>query len=164
MCIRDRVSASSVSIGAVSYLGQFMAAFEAFLVLAIVLTMGLIAIVATINGVLIQIIMVSRVLYGLADRQHMSAFLAAVSPRTRTPVAATLGVIVAIVTLSLALPIEALAERISQLVLVVFFLVNIPLIRLKGRAPDPADVFAVPLWVPYLGTMTSAGLFIMSVL
>jgi amino acid transporter len=43
-------------------------------------TFGIVAIVATVNGVLIQMIMASRALYGLGQRGHLPAFLAIVSP------------------------------------------------------------------------------------
>lgn len=120
---------------------------------------GLIAIVATVNGVLIQMIMASRVLYGLADRGHLPAFLATVARRTRTPVMATLVVVAAIILLSQALPIDALAERTSQIVLFVFVLVNLALIRLKLRGPVATDHYKVPFFVPVLGVATSLLLF-----
>lgn len=119
----------------------------------------IIAIVATVNGVLIQIIMASRVLYGLADRGHLFAFLAKVSTRTQTPVVATLTVMLIIMVLSLALPIEALAERTSQIVLFVFALVNVALIRLKLKRSDGGTHFVVPMSVPVLGVLTSVLLF-----
>ena len=45
-----------------------------------------IAVVATINGVLVQMIMGSRVLYGLSAQGSLPAWLGYVSPLTRTPV------------------------------------------------------------------------------
>ena len=116
---------------------------------------GLIAIVATVNGVLIQMIMASRVLYGLADRGHLPGWLGHVSRRTQTPDAATLTVVVAILLLALTFPIDALAERTSQIVLFVFVLVNIALIRLKRQGPAVEAHFRVPLIVPILGVATS---------
>lgn len=47
----------------------------------------LIAIIATVKGVLIQMIMASRVRYGLADRGLLPPTLAYVSPRTQRAVA-----------------------------------------------------------------------------
>lgn len=118
-----------------------------------------IAIVATVNGVLIQMIMASRVLYGLADRGHLFAALAIVSPRTQTPVVATLTVVTIITLLSIALPIDALAERTAQIVLFVFVLVNVALIRLKLRGNTGSDHFRVPMAVPLFGALTSFLLF-----
>lgn len=125
---------------------------------------GLIAVVATVNGVLIQMIMASRVLYGLAAQGHLPKVLARVAPRTQTPAVATFCVAGLILLLSLTLPIEALAERTSQVVLAVFALVNVALIRIKRRGPSMAPHFRVPVIVPYLGLGTSVGLFVTSLL
>ncbi len=118
-----------------------------------------IAIVATVNGVLIQMIMASRVIYGLAERDHLPKVLATVPKTTQTPVIATLLVVAIIVLLTQTLPIGILAERTSQIVLGVFVLVNVSLILLKMK-PDPATShFRVPVVVPILGVITSALLF-----
>lgn len=122
-------------------------------------TFSVIAIVATVNGVLIQMIMASRVLYGLADRGYLFPVLATVSRRTQTPVVATLAVMVIIMLLALALPIDALAERTSQIVLFVFILVNVALIRLKWNGTGEAEHFTVPIAVPVFGVLTSLLLF-----
>ena len=79
------------------------------------LAITLIAIGATLNGVVIQIILSSRVLYGLANVGRLPKSLAKLNARTRTPVLAT--VLMAACTLIFALffPISILAERTSQL-------------------------------------------------
>ena len=120
---------------------------------------GMVAIIATVNGVLIQTIMASRVLYGLADRGHLPAALARVEPRTKTPVRATLLVTGIVLLLTQTLPIAILAERTSQVVLFVFMLVNLSLIRLKLKGGQSEGYFQVPLVVPILGVITSAFLF-----
>ncbi|NOD36126.1 MULTISPECIES: APC family permease [unclassified Ruegeria] len=118
-----------------------------------------VAIVATVNGVLIQMIMSSRVIYGLADRDHLPKVLATVPQATQTPVVATLLVVAIIVLLTQTLPIGILAERTSQIVLGVFVLVNIALILLKMKPSDTKEHFKVPLFVPILGVITSTMLF-----
>jgi amino acid transporter len=120
---------------------------------------GIVAIVATVNGVLIQMIMASRVLYGLSDRGHLPAFMAIVSPRTHTPIVATIVVAGVIAVLSTTMPIAALAERTSQIVLFVFVMVNLSLIRLKMAGQIDGDHFTVPIVVPIMGVMTSIALF-----
>jgi amino acid transporter len=122
-------------------------------------TFGVVAIVATVNGVLIQMIMASRVLYGLADRGHLPSILAKVSRRTHTPIIATLFVALLIAVLSLTMPIDALAEWTSQIVLTVFVLVNLSLIRLKIAGQVDGDYFQVPMVVPIMGVITSIALF-----
>jgi len=123
---------------------------------------GMVAIVATVNGVLIQMIMASRVLYGLADRGHLPGALARVSATTQTPTIATLLVMGLVMFLATALPIAALAERTSQIVLSVFVMVNLALIFVKRGQPATGEVFRVPMAVPVLGIVTSALLFVMS--
>ncbi len=118
-----------------------------------------VAIVATVNGVLIQMIMASRVIYGLADRDHLPKVLAIVPKATQTPVVATLLVVAIIVLLTQTIPIGTLAERTSQIVLGVFVLVNISLILLKMQPDVAAKHFRVPLVVPILAVITSALLF-----
>ncbi len=118
-----------------------------------------VAIVATVNGVLIQMIMASRVIYGLADRGHLPNVLATVPRATQTPVVATLLVVATILLLTQALPIGILAERTSQIVLGVFVLVNMSLILIKTK-PDTAEAhFRVPPIVPILGVVSSTLLF-----
>ncbi|GAA6202884.1 hypothetical protein NBRC116599_41100 [Aquicoccus sp. SU-CL01552] len=117
-----------------------------------------VAVVATINGVLIQIIMASRVLYGMADRGQLPRILANVSPRTRTPDMATAVVVLAILALSQLVPIDRLAGYTSQIVLGVFIFVNLSLIALKRSAKEDGDYFNMPTFVPVLGVQISFAL------
>jgi len=48
-------------------------------------TMSAIAIVATLNGVIVHMIMIGRVIYGLADQGSLPKVLARLKPVTRTP-------------------------------------------------------------------------------
>lgn len=123
-----------------------------------------IAVVATVNGVLIQMIMVSRVIYGMADRGRLPTIFARLSPRTRTPSVATAFVAVCILGLGLFLPIERLAEWTSQIVLGVFVAVNLSLVAIKRRAEPASDHFSVPVLVPVCGLLTSIALLVSSLL
>lgn len=124
-----------------------------------------IAVIATVNGILIQIIMASRVVYGLADRGLISKRLAAVSERTRTPIIATLVVMAVVILLAQLFPIASLAESTSMIVLVVFTLVNIALFRLKRRGDRPsACFFEVPAAIPLIGAVISAALLLIGLL
>ena len=114
-----------------------------------------IAVVATVNGVLIQMIMSSRVLYGMADRGQLPSMMARLSARTRTPSVATGFVTAAILCLALFLPIEQLAEWTSQIVLGAFVFVNLSLILLKHQSPAAGDHFTVSIFVPYCGVAFS---------
>lgn len=124
-----------------------------------------IAIFAVLNGALIQIIMASRVIYGLADQGELPRRLAYVNARTRTPVAATLLVTGIILVLALLVPLERLAEATSTIVLIVFALVNLALLAIKRRGtPAPAGVRVWPSWVPAAGFVASAGFLVLRLL
>ena len=120
---------------------------------------------AIINGALIQIIMGSRVLYGLANQGNIPAVFGYVHPRFHTPVVATL-VIGGIVMLgSVLLPLEALARLASIVIMSVFAVVNLSLIVIKRRDGKPeTSQFEVPIWVPVTGGLSSAGLVVFQAL
>lgn len=126
---------------------------------------GVIAVIATVNGILIQIIMASRMVYGMADRGYLPKQFASVSKRTQTPLVATATVVLVIIALSQLFPIELLAERTSQIVLVTFVLVNISLLRVKRREQKPPEeCFVVPALVPLAGAIACAALLIIGLL
>ncbi len=117
----------------------------------------LIAIIATVNGVLIQMIMASRVLYGMASKGSLPKTLAYIHPKTHTPLIATAIVVGIILVLALFLPIAQLAQMTSQVVLFVFMLVNLALIFIKLRKkPVRLEYYKVPLVVPIFGFITNA--------
>ena len=117
----------------------------------------IIAIIATVNGILIQIIMASRVIYGLADQGSLPGILGRVSPLTRTPLVATAAVVAIVLALALLVPIAELAETTSRVVLTVFAMVNLALLRLKWTAAaSDREVFTVPAWIPVAGLLASA--------
>jgi amino acid transporter len=92
-------------------------------------TMSLIAIVATLNGIVVQIIMASRVLYGLASYRELPAILSKVDQKTRTPLVATALATAMVLVLALLVPLHDLAEITARLALVVFAAVNVSLHR-----------------------------------
>jgi len=123
------------------------------------LVISAIAIVATLNGIIVQMIMASRVLYGLASQGQLPGLLAQVSPMTQTPLIATALVVGIILLLALAFPIEGLAEMTSRVTLTIFSLVNLALLRLKLREVSAPDgIFTVRLWVPVAGLIASLSL------
>ena len=118
---------------------------------------SLISVVAVLNGALIQIVMASRVLYGLANKGLLHIALATIHPKTRTPIVATAVIGALILTLALSFELLSLAQLTSLITLTVFALVNLALVRIKlrGNKSDP-DSF-VPLWVPVMGGVVSGG-------
>ncbi len=116
-----------------------------------------IAVFATLNTMIVQVIMVSRVIYGMSSMGTLPRVLSTVDPRTRTPLFATALVIAAVLVLALGFPLEGLAEMTSRVALVIFTLVNLALVRLKfTQSGGPVPQFAVPSWVPVVGAVTCA--------
>ncbi|MEC9367072.1 MAG: amino acid permease [Pseudomonadota bacterium] len=125
------------------------------------LVISAIAIVATLNGIIVQMIMASRVLYGLADEGELPAIFGSVNPRTQTPLFSTVVVVGIILVLAMAFPIVYLAEMTSRVTLSIFMLVNLALLRIKlGGEPAPKDAYLVGIWVPLAGFAGSLALLI----
>lgn len=122
-----------------------------------------IAIFATTNGALIQIIMASRVIYGLSRQGALPALVGRINRRTQTPILATGLVTVCVILFAVWLPIEQLAELTSVIALSVFALVNAALICVKTRHAEAAPQFLLPLWVPVCGVATSGGALLIEV-
>jgi amino acid transporter len=112
----------------------------------------LISLIAVINGAIVQIIMASRVIYGLAVKQLLPARLAVINIQTATPINATLCCGAITLLLALWFPLGSLAQATSMIVLSVFALVNVALIRINSRLPIPSTLH-YPAWVPYIGSL-----------
>lgn len=120
------------------------------------ITMSVIAIVATLNGIVVHMIMIARVLYGLADKGNLPTMLARVNPTTRTPLVATFAGVAGILILALGVPLEGLADLAARGTLAVFAGVNLALIAIKHRKVVAQEgVFNCPLWVAYAGLVSS---------
>src|SRR5690606_15047006 len=125
-------------------------------------TMSAIAVIATLNGIIVPIILAARVLYGLARRGDLPAPLAKVSPLTRTPLNATALAVALILAPALLVPLEGLADLASRLTLGLFALINVALIRIKSReAAPPPGLYVAPRWVPWAG-LTSCTAFLVA--
>jgi APA family basic amino acid/polyamine antiporter len=114
-----------------------------------------ISLVAVVNGALVQIIMASRVCYGMGRRGWLPARLARLNPVTRTPVIATVLVTLLMLLFALWLPIESLARATSYFILLVFTLVNVSLWRIKYKRSYDYRGFSVYRWVPVVGALGS---------
>jgi APA family basic amino acid/polyamine antiporter len=127
---------------------------------------SLIGIFAILNGGLIQMIMASRVLYGMS-RQSLTPkalrFMGDINRRTQTPVKATAAVVILVCVLALRFDIESLAETTSLMILIIATLVNAALLRLKlldSHKPETKGI-TVPLWVPLCGLVVSLSFALM---
>ena len=119
---------------------------------------GAIGLFAVINGALVQLIMSSRLLYGLAEKGMAPALFRRVYGRTQTPIAATLPVSVAVALFALWLPLETLARITSAIMLLVFAAVNVSLIAIKQRPVVDYSGPCYPILVPVMGLLLTLAL------
>ena len=124
---------------------------------------SLIGLLAVINGALIQIIMASRIFYGMSRNGWLPEFLSSINARSQTPLNATLIAGVLVLLMALTLPLVGLAKATSGMVLIVFILINLSLLRIKRLEPLPENVRPVPVWVPWLAMMFSTTILVLSV-
>lgn len=107
---------------------------------------GIISLIAVINGALIQLIMASRVLYGMARESQAPAWLGHCSEMTQTPIAGTLLVGIVIIIFALALPLASLARLTSTLILLLFAVINLALVKLLWKEnPQIRAGFVLPV-------------------
>ena len=114
------------------------------------LLFSLIALVAVANTGLLNSIMASRLLYGMANHGLLPRCLGRVHPRTRTPHLAVATVLGVGLTLVFSGSLQRLASTTSFVLLVVFIIVNASLLRIKLRNEAAPDAYSVPIAVPVL--------------
>lgn len=107
-----------------------------------------ISLIAIVNGAMVQIIMASRLLYGMAQLKTMPAWFGVVSPKRATPINATVLIGVLVVVLAVALPLATLAAGTSFVILLVFAFVNLSLIRV--RSTNSSSEFKYHAGLPWL--------------
>jgi len=122
----------------------------------------IVSLFAVINGALIQLIMASRVLYGLGAQGLAWSGFASVDARRRTPVVATIVIAGTILFFALTFSLGGLAQSTSFIALCVFTAVNVSLIRLKRRSPR-GPVYTVPKAVPVIGAVLCVGMLILQI-
>lgn len=123
---------------------------------------ALMALLAVMNTALINLIMASRLLYGLASQGLVPAVFARVGRRRQTPWVAILVVTAIAAVLVSTGSIGALASTTVVLLLSVFTLVNISVLVLR-REPVEEAHFRAPILVPVLGAAASAALLLFTV-
>ncbi len=124
------------------------------------LVIGFISLIAIVNGALAQVIMASRVMYGMAKQGTAPHYLGQVYAKTQTPVIATLVVVTIILILALGFNIEGLAKITSLIILVVFMLIHAALIKIKVRREVDVKAAAYSIAFPIVGLITSFLFFI----
>ena len=109
-----------------------------------------ISLISVVNGALIQVIMASRVLYGMSRKKWLPIKLSEINSFTHTPLIATALITVLILFFALLLPLLSLAKITSFITLLIFMLINFALIKVKLSARIH-EGFTVPIWVPVIG-------------
>jgi basic amino acid/polyamine antiporter, APA family len=123
-----------------------------------------IALLAVSNGALINMIMASRIIYGMGDQGVMPTAFSRVHPGRRTPWVSILftTVIALLVLIAIGRNDEALATLGSTtvvLLLIAFVMVNIAVLVLR-RDEVGHEHFRTPTIFPILGAVVAAGLLI----
>jgi APA family basic amino acid/polyamine antiporter len=122
--------------------------------------MAVMAAVAMINGILVQIIMASRVLYGMAGEGMAPRQLRILHARRQTPVRAILLVGAAAAALGLFVPLLRLAELTSLVMLAVFAAVNVSLFLIGRRGDAPPRLRRWRYWGLF-GAAVTIGLIVL---
>jgi amino acid transporter len=114
-----------------------------------------IAMFAVANTALLNFIMGSRLIYGMANQGLMPKILSKVN-RRGTPYISSLAVLGFMLILALTGNIASLARATSVLLLICFMTVNAALLVLKYRKDEPKGLFEIPSIVPVLGALVCA--------
>ena len=125
---------------------------------------SIIGLFALINGALIQMIMASRVLYGMSSRKLLPAIISRVNKRTQTPLVATALTTVVILFLAVSGSLASLAQATSLIMLIVFSLVNLALLHIKRKHPRPEGLIVFPVLIPLLGFVVSAAFIVLELI
>jgi amino acid transporter len=115
--------------------------------LAVFAAIGLFAV---INSALINMLMASRLLYGMANERILPRVFGTVHPTRRTPWVSIVFTSVIAVILVLTADISLLGGTTALLLLAVFTIVNIAVLVLR-RDRVEHDHFRAPGWTPYVG-------------
>lgn len=121
---------------------------------------SLIGIAAAVNGMLVQIIMGSRILYGLSTQGWLHKRFSKVHPSYGTPIISTALITLAVILGTLLFGLVSLAEITSLLILSAFTLINAGLVIIKYRDKSENAVVKVPIIVPLLGSISCAGIMV----
>ena len=104
------------------------------------------------NTGLINLIMASRLMYGMAHEGLLPKVIGHVHKGRRTPWVGVSIAGLAVVLLVFTGGLKVLAQTTSLLIIIVFFLVHISLIKVKG-SKHPHDGIKFPIFFPILGAV-----------
>ena len=113
---------------------------------------ALIALLAVSNTALMNMIMASRLVYGMARERVVPPVFAVVHPSRSTPWVAILFTVAIAAALVATGDVAGLAETTVLLLLCVFAMVNISALVLRRDSVDH-DHYRAPTWMPVLGAL-----------
>lgn len=116
-----------------------------------------IALLAVANGALINMIMASRITYGMAGQGIVPALFGRIHPRRRTPWVAIVFTSVVAIALVLTGDLASLADTTVLLLLAAFVMVNVAVLVLR-RDDVGFDHFRAPTAIPVIGVVVCVGL------
>ncbi|WP_028934339.1 APC family permease [Pseudonocardia spinosispora] len=111
---------------------------------------GAIGLLAVINSALINMLMASRLLYGMANERILPNFFGTVHPTRRTPWVSILFTSVIAYILVISVDLSVLGGTTALLLLAVFTLVNVAVLVLRKDKVEHRH-FRAPTWAPILG-------------
>ena len=118
-----------------------------------------IALFALINGCLLNLVMASRLMYGMSSEGVVPGFLGKVDPHRHTPWAAIIFTASIAAVLAILGDLTTLADTTVLLLLLVFVGVHVSLLVLR-RTPVDHEHYKAPTVLPWLGAVSCAGLAI----
>jgi APA family basic amino acid/polyamine antiporter len=120
---------------------------------------SVIALFAICNTGLLNLIMASRLTYGMAREGLLPDILGRVHPVRATPWVAVLLAYALAVALATSGGVQTLAQTTSLLLLCVFTTLHVGLLRVKrSESTRPAGIFVTPSWTPVVGFVLCLGL------
>lgn len=117
-----------------------------------------IALISIANTGLLNLIMASRLGYGMARQGLLPRPLVRVHARRHTPWVAVLAALAIAAALASTSGAQLLAQTTSFLLVCVFFVVHVALVVIKRRAHEPAPAFSAPAWAPVIGALITFGM------
>lgn len=121
---------------------------------------AVIGVLALANGALINMIMASRLTYGMSRQGIIPRLFSRVHAGRQTPLTAILfTTLLAVILLAVTNDLSDLSNTTTSLLLGVFFFVNVSVLVLR-RDPVDTDHFVAPTALPAIGAVVSLGLLI----
>jgi amino acid transporter len=119
-----------------------------------------IALFAIANTGLLNYIMASRLLYGMARMGFVPRALGAVHPKRQTPHVAIGVLMLVVLALAFVGDVSSLSNATTILLLTVFIMVNASLLALQRKPGEEKGAFEIPSVVPMLGVVVCGGMLV----